>query len=80
MPVTPPEFIIYYCELAYDLDAQIAMKESTAAAQREWFLRHTHCTLTVTINPTLKVPPEQALVVKPAAGFSDPMTISKTDC
>jgi hypothetical protein len=35
---THSECIVLYCELACDLDAQFARKESTAAAQRAWFL------------------------------------------
>jgi hypothetical protein len=36
------------------------------------------CTLMDNINPTLKVPQAQSLLVKPAAAFSNSMAISKT--
>jgi hypothetical protein len=40
-----------YNELAIDLGTQLARKETTAAAQREWFLRHTHCTSRYRFEP-----------------------------
>jgi hypothetical protein len=51
MPSTPPECIVKYCELACDLETQLERKESAAAAQREWFLRHTHCTSRCRFEP-----------------------------
>jgi hypothetical protein len=41
-------------ELTYDLDAQLARKESAAAAQREWLLRHTQCTSRYRFEPATR--------------------------
>jgi hypothetical protein len=45
---------IVLCELACDLEAQVARKESTAAAQEEWFLCHTHCTSRCRLEPATR--------------------------